>query len=186
MNARSILFAAFGLLLVAPGCGPSSESRPATSGSAAARAPTLVPATADQILKAVREKAAPVTVVNVWATWCVPCREEFPELVRLSEDYRDRGVDLVLVSTDFQEQAARRFLADQGVREPSYFKEGGDMEFIEALNPRWSGALPATFVFDRDGTLRFFREGKTTYEELERAVMAVLESPTQKITQERS
>ena len=178
MNARWLALAALGLIVVGgSSCGPESQAeRSAAAGTADAKARRVVPATASQILAAVRERAAPATVVNVWATWCAPCREEFPEILRLSTRYRERGLDLVLVSTDFEVRTAQRFLADQAVSEPSFLKEGNDMEFIDTMNPRWSGALPATFVFDRRGTLRFFREGKTTYEELEREVLEVLES----------
>jgi thiol-disulfide isomerase/thioredoxin len=136
----------------------------------------LLPGTAAQVLAAVRAPGASVVVVNVWATWCIPCREEFPDLLRLRRAYRDRGLRLVLVSGDFpsDREAALGFLAEQGVDFPTYLKEGDDMAFIDALDSRWSGALPATFVYDSSGALRHFREGKTSYEDLETVVREVL------------
>ncbi len=136
----------------------------------------LLPGTAAQVLAAVRAPGANVVVVNVWATWCIPCREEFPDLLRLRRSYRDRGLRLVLVSGDFpsERDAALGFLAEQGVDFPTYLKEGGDMEFIDTLDKRWSGALPATFVYDSSGTLRHFREGKTSYADFETMVQGVL------------
>ncbi|HYM81181.1 MAG TPA: TlpA disulfide reductase family protein, partial [Candidatus Limnocylindria bacterium] len=100
-----------------------------------------------------REPGAEVVLVNIWATWCAPCREEFPDLMRLNERYRDRGLRLILVSADFEDQLplARRFLAKQGVDFPSYLKTGDDMRFINAMDSRWTGALPATLIYDGRG-----------------------------------
>ena len=136
----------------------------------------ITPATGNEIRTAISRSNARATVVNVWATWCLPCREEFPDLVRLYRAYRDTGVALVLVSADFEDQlpAAREFLAEQGVDFPSFAKRGGDAEFIDALDPRWSGALPATWIYDADGVIRHFREGKTTFHALEQELLQVL------------
>ena len=115
-------------------------------------------------------------LVNMWATWCVPCREEFPDLLRLRRDYAGRGLRVVLVSGDFHSEAAaaRRFLQEQGVDFPTYIKAGKDMEFINAFEPRWSGVLPATFIYDTDGALRHAWEQKTSYAPLEAGVLDVL------------
>lgn len=141
--------------------------------------PALHLAGADQILEAVRRPGAQVTVVNVWATWCLPCREEFPDLMRLHRRYRDRGLRMILVSADFaddREQHVREFLASHGVDFPSYLKTGDDMQFMDRLEPRWSGALPATFVYDAGGTLRHFQEGRALYRTLRREVLSVLKA----------
>jgi hypothetical protein len=57
---------------------------------------------------------------------------------------------------------------------PSFIKTGDDMAFIDAMNPAWSGALPATFLYDGTGRRMRFWEGRQTYPTLERAVRAVL------------
>jgi thiol-disulfide isomerase/thioredoxin len=146
------------------------------SGRAATESVEITPASGDEIRRAIRVSGARATVVNVWATWCLPCREEFPDLMRLYRTYRDSGVALVLVSADFEDQldAARQFLIEQGVDFPSFFKGGKDAEFIDALDPRWSGALPATWIYDADGVIRHFREGKTTFQALEQKLLRVL------------
>src|SRR4029453_6213784 len=101
----------------AAGCGGAVDGgrRAAAVSDTAAAAPSdtsgalpeLRTATADQVLEAVRAPGAEVVLVNVWATWCAPCREEFPELVRLERDYRGRGLGLVVVLGGFggQDQA---------------------------------------------------------------------------------
>lgn len=146
----------------------------------AATAPPLAPATARQVLDAVKAAKAKVVVVNVWATWCIPCREEMPDLVKLRRDYKDRGVALLLVSGDFstERDAAATFLGEQGVDFPTYIKTGDDMAFINAFDPKWSGALPATFIFDGQGTLRHALLGKSSYAQFEAKVLDVLQPPT--------
>lgn len=143
-----------------------------------ARTPAAQPADAPAVLAAVQAPGAKATVLNVWATWCEPCREEFPDLVRLGHEYSDRGVRLVLVSGDFdtEKAAVDKFLADQGVDFATYIKSGDDMKFINGLNPKWSGALPATFVYDGQGRLRDFWEGKASYEKMEERLLRVLEA----------
>lgn len=138
--------------------------------------PELHPAGAPRILEEVRRPGASAVLVNVWATWCQPCREEFPDLVRVRKDLAAKGLRVVFVSGDFPEaeKDARRFLAEHGVNTPTFIKDGDDMAFIDGLDPRWSGALPATFLYDGTGALRDYWVGKSTYRELVKKVNAVL------------
>jgi len=119
---------------------------------------------------------ARVTLVNLWATWCAPCRAEMPALLRVARAHRDDGVRLMLVSVDFDDQigAVRRFLSQQAVEETTYMKTGDDMSFINGLHPSWSGALPATLVYDRRGNLTAFWEGAADENRFEHAVIAAL------------
>jgi len=114
-----------------------------------------------------------VVLVNIWATWCMPCREEFPEIVRLYRDYRDRGLDVVFVSGDLEGDTSQvlDFLAEQGVDFTSYLKVGKDMEFIDTFYPEWSGLLPATFIYDAQRTVQHFWEGEASYEVFESRVL---------------
>jgi thiol-disulfide isomerase/thioredoxin len=158
---------------------PTRGSSSAPARRAAAALPELRPATAEQVLAEVNRPGSKVVLVNVWATFCPPCREEFPDLVRVYRDYRDRGLKLVLVSADFDDAVpqARRFLQAQGVDFPSFLKTGDDMRFINGLNPDWSGALPATLVYDGSGRLRGFWEGRASFTRFEREVLDVLARP---------
>jgi hypothetical protein len=81
----------------------------------------------------------------------------------------------VFVSWDADVNTAQRFLASQGVDFPSFIKDGSesDPRFIDGIEPKWSGALPATLLYDGHGTLRDFREGKGTYAEFEKMVLEV-------------
>jgi len=142
-----------------------------------AEGPPFEAATVDRVLAAVREPGARAVLVNVWATWCPPCRAEFPDLVRLERDLRGDGLRMVLVSADFDQTLpqARAFLARHGVDFRSYHKAGDDMVFINTLDSLWTGALPATFLFDGAGRRVRFWEGQQSYETLSRAVRDVLQ-----------
>jgi thiol-disulfide isomerase/thioredoxin len=142
----------------------------------------FAPVAADSIARVIRAAGGRATVVNVWASWCEPCREEFPEIVRLARTYRAQGLRVVFVSADFKEAypEARKYLAQQGVDWPTYYKTGGDQEFIAALDDRWTGALPGTFVYDAQGKLRDFWEGKASYDRFEASVKPLLSATTRK------
>lgn len=138
----------------------------------------LRPVTASQVLDEVRRPGASAVLVNVWATWCLPCREEFPDLLKLRGELLDRGLRVLFVSADFEddrEAQVRKFLAAQGVDFPSFLKEEKDEEFIDGLEPRWSGALPVTLVYDDGGTLRRFWEGAAAYDVMKQRVLDVIE-----------
>jgi len=145
-------------------------------GGGRAKAPAFEPADADRVMAAVREPGARVVLVNVWATWCAPCRAEFPDLIRVAHELRGQGLRVVLVSADFDETLpqARAFLADHHVDFPSYHKTGDDMKFINGLDSLWTGALPATFLYDGAGHRLGFWEGMQTYETFSQAVHEVL------------
>ena len=128
----------------------------------------LTPATAADVLQEVERSRGSTVLVNVWATWCAPCREELPDLLRLQREYGGHRFRLILVSADFASQrpAAAAFLASQGVGFPTFAKAQGDQGFIDGLDTRWSGALPASLLFDREGRKVAFWEGKASCEEL--------------------
>jgi thiol-disulfide isomerase/thioredoxin len=128
------------------------------------------------IRAAVEAPGARAVIVNVWATWCEPCREEMPELLRFWRDHRDRGVRLVLVSADDEDQRAEveRVLAAAGFDGPAFIKHGDDMTFIDSLDRSWSGALPSTFLYDGQGRKQRFWTGTIGYRDLQRGVRKLL------------
>ncbi|HKY30994.1 MAG TPA: TlpA disulfide reductase family protein [Candidatus Polarisedimenticolia bacterium] len=120
--------------------------------AAAPAVPTIDRQGYAELIERLRGKAV---VVNMWATWCEPCREEFPELVRFHEAVKGRGGTVVAVSLDPPSAAdldIKPFLASQSATFPAYVKRPGDDDaFINTIDPAWSGALPATFIYDREG-----------------------------------
>jgi thiol-disulfide isomerase/thioredoxin len=174
----------FALAIALAGCssggaddraGAAGTSTRATT-SAGAGAPgsrgdaAVMPATPAELARVVHAGGAPVTLVNVWATWCNPCREEMPALLNVARRHPD--VRLVLVSADFDDQrdTAMKFLADHGVTGTTYIKNGADQEFIDTFNRGWTGSLPATFVYDAKGRAVAFWEGAADESRFEAAI----------------
>lgn len=158
---RTPLWLAAALIVALPGCSPQGDSAAARAGRGTADPPPVIPISAPGIRALAARPGASATLVSVWATWCPPCREEFPSLVKVAAARKRDGLRVVLVSADFADQVptVRRFLAARGVSDTAYIQSGNPMPFINGLNPNWSGALPATFVYDRNGDLVAFWEG---------------------------
>lgn len=116
-------------------------------------------------------------LINVWATWCAPCREEFPELVKLANDYSNK-VRVVGVSVDEKGDLDSKvipFLKNQKVSFQNYLLKVVDPEdFINTLNKKWGGAIPATFIYDKKGNQKEMIVGKQTYEVFESAIKKVI------------
>jgi thiol-disulfide isomerase/thioredoxin len=118
-----------------------------------------------------------VLLVNFWATWCEPCREEFPALVRLHNTYRGKGLSLVAISMDEPESVGdiEAFLKSQSAQFGSYRHHFGDFgAFVDTVNPQWGGGIPASFLYDGRGKLAASWLGATRYEDFEAAVKPLL------------
>ncbi|MFA7229211.1 MAG: TlpA disulfide reductase family protein [Melioribacteraceae bacterium] len=120
------------------------------------------------LIKLIGERGGKPLLLNLWATWCVPCREEFPSINKLAGEFK--GADFAGISIDFPEEIETKivpFLKSQKAKFISYvsgFEK--DEELINILDENWNGALPATFIFDKNGKKIAFLEGKRTYQEL--------------------
>jgi thiol-disulfide isomerase/thioredoxin len=142
---------------------PAAERAAAPDASSPAAPPSAGPRSAPlaTILAEARASGAPLVLVNVWATWCDPCREELPDLLRVYRDHRGAGLRLVMISADDTDAGAQvaavlsaataRAGIGHALDGTSYLKQDDDMKLIDGLDPRWSGALPATFLFDAGG-----------------------------------
>ncbi|MFH0882897.1 MAG: redoxin domain-containing protein [bacterium] len=150
-----------------------------TSASGWADDPSaLTPVDADRLHSMIEHSDAKLTLVNFWSTWCVPCREEMPALVQLQRKYSDRGLEVIFVSMDFHENAAAALdtLLAKGGSLPSYIKGQKDDPFIREIQPDWSGAIPASFLYDSTGTLIAWWNEALTLEQFERKVQPYLHS----------
>lgn len=113
-------------------------------------------------------------LVNFWATWCDPCREEFPDLVKLDNDYRNKGLNFVAVSLDDISDiktAVPQFLKEMKASMPVVLLNVNDPEpAIKAVDAGWDGQLPATFLYDKDGKVVFRHFGRIQPGELRAAI----------------
>jgi thiol-disulfide isomerase/thioredoxin len=131
-----------------------------------------------QILAKYRGK--PV-MVNFWATWCEPCRYEFPMIVRLAHQYQSRGLVVLGVNLDDDSDMhlVRDFLAKTQPPFPSCRQKPGiDVDaFYRGVNPAWTGTMPQTIFYDRDGKMAGYFFGGQPQEAFDAAIRAILASP---------
>lgn len=92
-----------------------------------------------------------VLVVNFWATWCEPCKEEMPRFIKLQDEYGARGLQFIGVAID-QPEKVRSFAQDIGLNYPTLVGGYGAIELSKTLGNR-VGALPFTVVLNRSGSV---------------------------------
>lgn len=100
-------------------------------------------------------------VVNFWASWCIPCVDEAPELEKTWQAYKDRGVAFLGIDYVDTEPKAREFMQKHGITYPN----GPDLGSRISYEYRIKG-VPETFVIDKEGIVRFVKIGPTTADEL--------------------
>ena len=119
------------------------------------------------IHKLISERGGKALLLNFWATWCQPCVEEFPDLIRIRHTYADSILDVVAVSVDYPDELGTKvlpFLETQHASFPVYISAvKKDEELINAMGTQWTGGVPATFVFDKDGRQRSFLFGGKSF-----------------------
>ena len=119
-------------------------------------------------------------LVNFWATWCDPCREEFPELVVLDKDYKGK-IDFITVSLDDVEDIATavpKFLSSMKAEMPAYLlKTPDEGAVITSISKDWHGGMPFTALYGPKGDLVYFREGKVVMETMRAELNKLLLAP---------
>jgi thiol-disulfide isomerase/thioredoxin len=101
-----------------------------------------------------KQKDKPL-LVNFWATWCIPCRDEFPDLVKIDGEFRPKSLDFMTVSLDDVSDiktAVPKFLAEMKANMPTYLLDVKDPEpAINAVDPKWQGDLRRHFFITKRG-----------------------------------
>lgn len=151
----------------------------ATSGAATADQLTAVDAAGlSDILTAVRAEGDPVVLVNFWATWCQPCREEIPIFLDLQKKYAEQGFLLIAVSLDEAETMdsdVRPFMQKWFPDFNSYISMEYDMDdMVSVVDNGWNEVLPTSYLFARDGSLSERLQGKYTAEEFASRIQDLL------------
>lgn len=117
-------------------------------------------------------------LVNFWATWCDPCREEFPDLVKIDMDYKGK-IDFITISLDFPEEiktTVPQFLSEMKAEMPAFLlKVADENAVISSISKDWAGGMPFTILYNEKGEIAFFTQGKVK--------MDILRAEIDKITQ---
>lgn len=118
-------------------------------------------------------------LVTFWATWCEPCRDEYPMLNELARQYAPQGLKVVGVNLDDDGDLIlmRRFMARYKPVFPNVRKKkGGEAEFVEAVLPGWKGAIPASFFYAQDGRQIGHLLGENSRDTYDAAIRMLLSS----------
>lgn len=113
-----------------------------------------------------------ILFINFWASWCGPCKKEMPELTKLSEHYKDKGLLLLSINCDRREAMAKDFIEENKVTMDVLFDSKGKSP--EMFNVQ---AMPMSFIVDKKGTIRFIHFGfndRKDPEQWEREVQILL------------
>ncbi len=144
------------------GCGGSAESIPANSSGTAASSeyPPFNSEAANAEMRhldgstsTVAQRKGKVVLVNMWATWCGPCREEMPELIKMQNEHGPKGFEVVGLNVDDEpEDMVRDFVAEMNL---NYTITWGNEDMIMSMmRLSRSEAIPQSFLIDREGNLR--------------------------------
>jgi thiol-disulfide isomerase/thioredoxin len=145
--------------------------------AAAARDPEVIDARGYQ--KILDQYHGQPLLVTFWATWCEPCRDEYPMLNELAKQYAPQGLRIVGINLndDGDLILMRRFMARYKPVFPNYRKkEGGESDFVQAVLPGWNGAIPASFFYAADGRQISHLVGEGSHDTYEAAIKQLLSS----------
>ena len=133
--------------------------------------------TIDELNEIIKNREGRVLLINIWATWCVPCKEEFPDLINFTEKYGEQ-IELIGIRIDYPDEVESKIKPFLNQLKPNFINyvnvENDAEKFINNLNPDWSGAIPATFFYDSEGKQFLFYEGKLSFEEIENKALQMI------------
>ena len=116
-------------------------------------------------------------LINFWATWCDPCREEFPDLVNIDTEFKGK-IDFITISLDDLADintSVPKFLSDMNSKIPAYLLRTADEgAAISMVSKDYTGSLPMTALFDSTGNLAYMRNGKIRIEILRENIRKLL------------
>ncbi len=126
----------------------------------------------DQPVPLVNYRNQPL-VVNFWARWCPPCRDEIPDFILTQRQFKAQGVQLVGIGIEDQAAPVREFVRQYGITYPVLLSRDQGLPLMEALGNR-QGALPFTIVIDRQGYVVARKVGRMSKSEMDAAFAAAL------------
>lgn len=129
-------------------------------------------------LKAALQNRKDPVVINFWATFCKPCIAELPHFQKMANQYKSKGVQLIMVSVDLRETYPAKiesFRKRLGLTSPVVFLDESNADvFCPAVDSSWSGAIPATIFLNNKTGYRKFFEAELTKEKFEAEIKKML------------
>lgn len=123
------------------------------------------------------DKSDQVYIINFWATWCKPCVKELPYFEQIHDEYKNEEVKVILVSLDFPKQIESKlipFLEKHQLKSNVVVLDDSNSNvWINAVDPSWTGAIPATVVYKADKR-QFFEKNFVSFEELNNIIKSYL------------
>ena len=173
--SRAIISVALFLVLVSLAV-PAQQDK---GRSAKTRKPIVVASiNTDELKTLITQPRQVPLLVNFWATYCDPCRDEFPDLVKIDKDYRPQSLEFITISLDDVAEIKTevpKFLDSMKATMPAYLLNVSDPEpAIDLVDPRWQGSLPATFLYNEKGEMVYKHIGRIKPEELREAIDKVI------------
>ena len=113
-------------------------------------------------------------LINVWATWCGPCVTEFPDFITINRMYRGRDFEFISISADdpAAKDKALKFLKTSQASGKNYlFNTDDKYKLIEAIDPKWQGALPYTILAEPGGKIVYAKQGRIDVQEMKKAIV---------------
>jgi len=113
-------------------------------------------------------------LINIWATWCGPCRLEYPSFLPIHRMFAERGFEFVSISMDQldKKDKAHKFLKKSNSAVNNYISTIDDKyEFIEQIDPNWNGALPYTLLVEPGGNIYWSHQGEVDFQDLKRTIV---------------
>ena len=175
----AVIIAAFAICFLVPVYGQTKKPVAKKTVAKAPVGPTVKVTLVDEL--ALKKLLVPTggkpLLVNFWATWCDPCREEFPDLVKIDQQYRGK-IDFITVSLDDVENITTtvpKFLSAMKAEMTHLLLKASDENtFIASIAKDWQGGMPFTALYAPNGELIYYREGKVIlpllHTELEKVV----------------
>ncbi|GAB3320931.1 hypothetical protein GCM10027299_14710 [Larkinella ripae] len=124
--------------------------------------------------KLLKNDSDKLRLINVWATWCGPCVQEFPDFVSIDRMYRERDFEFISVSADKPDKKAKalEFLKKKEASNKNYlFSSEDKYALIEAIDPNWQGALPYTILVEPGGKIVYSKQGTIDVLEMKRRIV---------------
>lgn len=161
------------LLFILTSCNKTTKEKVATSQKSSIQVKSV---NYKELKPYLEKKDGKTYVVNFWATWCGPCVKELPYFEKINNEYESKNVEVLLVSLDFPKKIEKKlipFIEKNKIKTKVIVLDDVNEDYwIKAIDSTWSGAIPATIIYNKDN--RKFFEKSFDYKTLEKELQAFI------------